>query len=167
LLTRIPGLSIIAAKFARLENSDAGLLNGRQGLWTRAIELFKSNPIFGAGYGSYAAYASVTDAITTSAHNYYLQVAAELGVIGLILYVMAFVSGIISTLKQLKFIVGKQKANDIRILYLCAALAVEIFVLIYSMTSTALMYYPILIPYFIACTVARALRFIKVEELHE
>lgn len=158
LLQKIPGLGTIMAKFNALEESDAGLLNGRSGLWERAIELFKSNPFFGGGYGSYATYASATDSITTSAHNYYLQVLAELGVVGLVLYIFAFASGIISALDLLKkgekHLISREST-----MVVCIALAIQVYVIIYSITSTSMMYYPILVQYFFACAVVRNERY--------
>lgn len=161
LLPRIPGLGTIAAKMDNLTTSNAGLLNGRLGLWQRAIDMFMSSPILGHGFGSYSDYASETVAITTSAHNYFLQIAAELGVVGLVLYIVAFISGVVSNYQIMKMAI-KGKWSDTRAgLFLSIALAVQIFVLIYSMTSTSLMYYAIMIPYFLACATPRAVMFSK------
>ncbi|MDO4982698.1 MAG: O-antigen ligase family protein [Eubacteriales bacterium] len=157
LLDKLPGLATIANKIARLENSDAGLLNGRLGLWERALELFRENPFFGAGYGSYAVYADETQAITGSAHNYYLQILAELGILGLVLYLTAFSSGILHALKQLKA-ARRLGGDSADICVLSSALEIQIFVIIYSLTSTSLMYYTVLIQYFLSCAAVRAMR---------
>lgn len=155
-LQSIPGMETIINKFNALEDSDAGILNGRSGLWSRALEMFNENPIFGGGFGSYATYAVQTGAITTSAHNYYLQVLAELGIVGLVLYAMAFISGICNAFRQLK-VATQNKDDKSTIAWLSIALEVELFVIFYSMTSTAMMYYTILIPYFLACAAVRTI----------
>ncbi|MEE0930632.1 MAG: O-antigen ligase family protein [Acutalibacteraceae bacterium] len=150
----IPGFDTIANKFTSLESSDAGVLNGRNYLWELAIDLFKESPLIGNGYGSYAAYAESVDAFTTSAHNYYLQILAELGIIGLILYLIAFISSVIFTAK---LIVKASKINvtEEDIAALSISLGIQMFVLIYNFTATSLMYYSILIPYILSCTVPR------------
>lgn len=154
---KIPGLTTIMDKFNALEGTSAGVLNGRGGLWSLAIEMFESNPILGKGFGSYATYAIENGAITTSAHNYYLQILSELGLVGIVLYISAFVTGIVSTRNEIKVSLANKSQEEIMILSI--ALGIQIFVIIYCITSTALMYYYILIPYFLACSVPRTIRF--------
>jgi len=64
---------------------------GRFDLWDSALEMFKQNPLFGAGYRSF----SYIHHIDT--HNNFLKILAELGIIGfliyLYLYYLAFRSG--------------------------------------------------------------------------
>ena len=154
LLPNIPGLSTIADKFEKTEESDAGVLNGRSGLWKLAVDMFKENPILGMGYGSYSERAKGEDAITTSAHNYYLQVLSELGIIGLILYIIAMGTGILLGIKTLNY---TSKNDEKMLIYACISLAIQFFVLIYSITATALMYYDILVPYFLSLTSIRCI----------
>lgn len=157
LLPIIPGIETIMEKFNSLSNDDAGVLNGREGLWKIALDMFHLNPLTGKGFGSYSQYSSLQNAISTSAHNYYLQVLAELGLIGIVLYISAFISGIINTLHELKKAI--EKKSNWYIMMLSISLEIQIFVIAYSMTSTAMMYYDILIPYFLACTVSRVIKF--------
>ena len=157
----IPGLTTIIDKTEALEETDAGVWNGRLDLWLLSIKMFLQNPIIGLGYGSYKDYASKNGAITTSAHNYYLQVMSELGIIGLILYIIVFAGSIILAIKTLRlFTQTGEKRYYKQILALSIALEIQIFVIIYSFTATTMMYYYILIPYFIACSVPRAVKFI-------
>ena len=83
----IPGLSNILVRFT--ENSGDTSLNGRSYLWERAIQMIKAKPVTGFGYGSYNTFASIYGVRTSStgdwafhAHNIYLQVLAETGLIG-------------------------------------------------------------------------------------
>jgi len=152
LADKIPGLSTIVNKTANLENSSAGILNGRKGLWQRAFDLFNMNPAFGKGYGSYASYANQTDAITTSAHNYYLQILAELGLFGMLLYLIVFGSGIMLAINLLKKSVNDKNLRNIMLASI--SLEIQIFVIVYCITATALMYYCILIQYILAITLA-------------
>lgn len=150
----IPGLDTLMKKSAMLENSSAGILNGRNGLWNIAIEMFKQNPLFGMGYGSYSSVSSNANAITTSAHNYYLQVAAELGVVGLLLYFSAFVFPLVLTLR--KIVESMKQKNYQNVYYLAISLSIQGFVILYNLSATAMMYYNILIPYFISCMISKA-----------
>lgn len=158
LVPYIPGLDTIVNKFLELEDSDAGILNGRGGLWEIALNMFNSNPLFGQGFGAYAEYSADLDAITTSAHNYYLQIMAELGIVGLVLYLAAFVSALAFTIIMLKkFLKSDAENKNEMIMALSISLGIQVFVLVYNLTATALMYYYILIPYFIACTIPRTI----------
>jgi len=53
-------------------------------LWHDALELFKRNPISGTGFDTYGSMGRVGGYRDT--HNYYVKVLAEMGVIGLMLY---------------------------------------------------------------------------------
>lgn len=157
LLTYIPGLSTLSDKAEKLESSNAGLLNGREGLWNRALSMFRSNPLFGHGYGSFSKYANETNAITTSAHNYYLQVLAEYGIFGMTLYLTAFISSLINTFMVL-FECGRRNLAE-ETMFVSVSAAVQIFTLAYSVTSTSLMYYQILVPLFLAYAATRTIKF--------
>lgn len=154
----IPGLSTIVDKFETLEESDAGVLNGRSGLWQLALTMFGQNPVFGCGFGSYSVYATQAGSITTSAHNHYLQVLSELGIVGLVLYILAFISSAVLAFKKLLKISSNPQVDNETVKALCIALDIQIFTIIYCITATALMYYYILIPFFIACSVARTIQ---------
>jgi putative inorganic carbon (hco3(-)) transporter len=53
-------------------------------LWEDAMELFKMNPLTGAGFQTYRYMDRGSDLRDT--HNYYLKVLAETGVVGIVLY---------------------------------------------------------------------------------
>jgi len=55
-------------------------------LWTDAMDLFKQNPITGTGFESYSHMSRVGTFQDT--HNYYVKVLAEMGVVGLILFLI-------------------------------------------------------------------------------
>ncbi len=149
LVDKIPGLATITDKFNSLEESDVGVMNGREHRWALAVDMFKSSPVFGKGYGSYAIF-SANAGEKTSAHNYYLSILAELGITGLIMFIGAFAFGIANAIYLLKNCVNRYNR-----MIICISLEIQLFVLMYCMTATALMYYYILIPYFLACTAIR------------
>lgn len=162
LLPYVPGLSTIVDKTENLQNSSAGIMNGRYSLWSIALKMFASSPIIGHGYGSYSAISMLQSAITTSAHNYYLQIVSELGIIGFVLYIIAFATAIMFTIRALYKIEGMENKNN-RVnsaMLIRISLEIQIFVILYSFTSTSLMYYAILIPFFMACAIPRSIFFI-------
>lgn len=150
----IPALWNIVLKSEELATKSNGLLNGRSSLWDLAINMFRESPVFGKGYCAYEAYAEASDLNTTSAHNYYLQVLAELGVVGLLMYIWVFVVGCVSAVRTIIRTTEEWKRNAVG-----AALAIQIFTIVYSVTATSMMYYYILIPYFLSCAVVRAIAY--------
>lgn len=73
-----------------LSNSD------RIFMWKAAVEMFKSNPLFGVGLGNFYIFypqyrSSWADLMNTSAHSNYFQILAELGIIGLISYLITLI----------------------------------------------------------------------------
>lgn len=153
----IPALSNLIGKSEELSSSSKGILNGRQTLWNIAFDMIKSSPIIGKGYGSYANYAVMYGGSTSSTHNLYLQVFAELGIVGLIAYLCAFAVGVVSTVKEIRRTNETRKQNVLNI-----SLLVQVFTICYSFSSTSLMYYYILIPYFFACGASRTITYERI-----
>src|SRR5262249_39422695 len=83
-----PFLSRVADSLeqAKVSSSDAGFLN-RGGIWLSTLALIQQHKLFGVGLGAYetvypAYNASHTEDIVMQAHNDYLQILADCGVIG-------------------------------------------------------------------------------------
>lgn len=100
----IPGLSNILERFTK--NLKDTSLNGRSYLWERAIQMIEAKPLTGFGYGSYNTFASIYGVRTSStgewafhAHNTYLQVLAETGLIGGFLFFSGMFFSLFSLLK--------------------------------------------------------------------
>jgi O-antigen ligase len=74
-------------RFARLVSTDGLTAEGRIGLWAETIPLVRAYPFFGCGLGGYVTAFwrfKVSGLLVTDdfAHNDYLQLLAELGVVG-------------------------------------------------------------------------------------
>lgn len=62
---------------------------GRTLLWDRAIQLWSDNPIFGSGWGTYRYYwTDGYQGVSSAAHNVFLQLLAEVGVVGFIIFMI-------------------------------------------------------------------------------
>jgi O-antigen ligase len=70
--------------------------DGRLQVWKRGIGLMASHPVLGVGVGVYEIANGVTADSWKNAHNAYMQVAVELGVLGLV----AFIGAILSAVKD-------------------------------------------------------------------
>lgn len=66
--------------------------SGRLGIWKVSLEVFKGNPLLGAGLGALPLFFQPSISIKSpiNAHNTYLDIASELGIIGLVLFLMIF-----------------------------------------------------------------------------
>jgi O-antigen ligase len=95
----IPSLAESAVeRYTALSNVQSeGTWTGRWSLWQGALELIASHPILGVGVGNYSqaamehsatvvAHSARKDAVAGVAHNMFLGVASQLGLVGLILF---------------------------------------------------------------------------------
>ena len=67
------------------------ILKGRVELWKHAIAVFKDYPVFGSGLGSLPSLQNAPYFVSQpeNAHNYFLQILAEAGLTGFLLFVLA------------------------------------------------------------------------------
>ena len=99
-------LSNTFERFSELQDSSLG---GRDILFQQAFDMFAESPLFGHGWGSYKyrSNVSIIGAIygrdsSMLAHNCYLQLLAEVGLIGLILFILVFIFTLNLTIKLVK-----------------------------------------------------------------
>lgn len=133
----VPQISTVFERFAEISGGldDADATNGRSYLWERAVELWRSSPIIGHGWGTYRYYwEGRLDVATNTAHNVFLNLLAEVGIAGLLLFLVAAVPPF----------VGLWRAMSRRGEFGSAAPAVtfafmfQIFFLVYSFTGSPL-----------------------------
>ncbi|GAB7024007.1 O-antigen ligase family protein [Salidesulfovibrio brasiliensis] len=73
---------------------------GRLHLWKLGLKFFGSNPLFGVGAGQFTSANGMFEGNYITAHNAYIQVAAELGIFGIVAF-MAMVFGPLRHLRQM------------------------------------------------------------------
>jgi putative inorganic carbon (HCO3(-)) transporter len=85
----------------RLHMQAGGRLHG--GIWSYAFSIFKSRPFLGHGPGSFMLIISKlkTNLSPTYAHNCYLQMLAEIGIFGLISFLLIIVIFFKNTIKSI------------------------------------------------------------------
>lgn len=89
----VPGAVI--QRVTMLHTSDGSLESsaaGRMHMWDLALDMFMSNPLFGSGFDTFrllAGYGGLHDT-----HNYYLKLLAEMGILGLFVYLALLAAAI-------------------------------------------------------------------------
>lgn len=131
----------IQSVFARFEVAFAGAnetdaTSGRNLLWARALELWKESPVIGHGWGTYRFYwEGRTDIATHSAHNVPLNLLAEAGLLGVIVYSVAVIPPLIGLWKATR----KLPQQDAWIMPgIWFAFAYQIYYHIYSVSGSPL-----------------------------
>lgn len=121
----------------RFSSSD-NVLSNRGYLWDYAINMFKSNPLIGTGWGSYPHTLHLSiDSVEVSnqnAHNIYLQLLAETGVIGFSCFIIPMIYTLIKSIKLLQ-VMGAQH-SDCTPMFI--SVSIQIFFMVYGITGNPL-----------------------------
>lgn len=128
------------------------ILSNRQYLWMFAGECFNRHPIFGCGWGYFSHFInfSVDNVSVTqiNAHNIYLQLLAETGIIGFICFLTPMIATLICSVRTLK------KIKNINCSYLLIpmhySLCYQVFFFVHGITDNAIYDRITLIPYMLA-----------------
>lgn len=136
--------------FSRFENKD-NILSNRQYLWSYAWEFFKENPLIGKGWGYYSHNFSFSlsgvEVSNLNAHNTYLQLLAETGVLGATIFLSLFVFGLSKIHSILTTLVNKGMELKTEIVF---SFAYQVFFLIHAITENALYDRITFLPYILA-----------------
>lgn len=85
-ISRMPSVAGVARILQMREAIAQTNLSGRESLWSSAIRLFLEQPLTGVGAGSFAHLMEQSMGGRYAAHNTWLSVGAELGLVGLTLF---------------------------------------------------------------------------------
>ena len=133
----VPQLSTVFERFAEISGGldDADATNGRSYLWERAVELWRSSPIIGHGWGTYRYYwEGRLDVATNTAHNVFLNLLAEVGIAGLLLFLVAAVPPFVGLWRAM----GRRGELGSDAPAVTFAFMFQIFFLVYSFTGSPL-----------------------------
>lgn len=132
--------------------SETDKTGGRQYFYAYALSWFNTNPIFGIGWEGFkyslnaAAGAYLGRYEYMSAHNVYLQVMCELGIIGLIIFVLQMFLDFGRLLSKKNW---KRMADKEDRFYIAVACCIHLFFVLYCITGNALFDPEIMIPYMV------------------
>lgn len=116
-----------------IRNSDVDVTSDRVFLSREAIEMIKTSPIVGHGWGSFKA----ASALKTDAHNVYLQVFAEMGIFSFFIFIIVVLNSLIGSLRQLKHITKTENCDNEKY-FLKISFAFQLFFVMYCMTGNCL-----------------------------
>lgn len=136
-ITFIPQTQIIIERLLLVTDSGTIDTSGRDtALWPAAMEMYETNKLFGYGLNTFNNYFTTygTWGVWNAyAHNTYIGLLAETGIVGTILFCMAFS---ISLIKAIYLFTNKQKILEKKHKELLIfALFIELFWLAYGMTG--------------------------------
>lgn len=145
----VPSLATFVTRFEdTAESGDVTL--GRTKMWAIAIDYFKQNPIIGLGWGRFSA----VNLHEWKAHNIYLQLLAETGILGFLVFAFFFISTLINSWKHLKWIrINGKTSYDNEELHMLFAIAMQVFFLLYGITGNPLYDKETYVPYYMACAI--------------
>lgn len=150
----IPVVDRLAETIIGLFNGE-DITSGRAKLYDFAWDLFLKNPVFGIGWDQYHlnTIGTVTLMTELDVHNIYLQMLAELGLVGFLLIITPMVFTLIATFKQLnkrQAFINRSTMWESALLF---SLGYQIFFFIYGITGNPLYDYNYIIFYFFACAI--------------
>lgn len=137
----------IASAFARItamfsENETLDVSNGRFKLYAIAWNFFKESPIMGIGWREFSKEVVNfynQDSVLRDAHNVFLQLLCETGIIGFLIFISLFISTIIQTVQlAAKSTKGMLKLSDKTKIVLIFSLCYQVFFLAYCITGNPL-----------------------------
>lgn len=97
----IPQVQITVARFLMMSGDST--MNSRTLFWSQAISIFQDNKLLGCGFASFSTYDLMYGTkFGYAAHNIYLEILAELGIVGAIIFSLFSISIIILSCKCLR-----------------------------------------------------------------
>lgn len=135
--------------FDRISDAGGDITNGRLTLYIEALEQFERYPIFGIGWEQFRySYTRYTDV-----HNIYLQLLCETGIVGAGVFIAAFITMIMYTIKKINILALYNITSQSKYLLLFS-LFCQFFFLLYGFTGNPLYDYYILAVYFLGSAIA-------------
>ena len=144
----------LGTAFTRFQESidDGDVTSHRINIWQVAISLFWENPLFGVGWGNFQNYYEIIRNYRAHAHNTYIQLFCETGIIGAGIYIGWFVVLLVKTIKTLiNFRISNESTE--RVSHISFSLLMQVFFLVYCFTGNPLYEQQMYIPYFCACAI--------------
>ena len=122
--------------------SGMDITSGRTILWSKAIDAFWEKPIFGIGLNNYQAYTGMS----TEAHNSYVQILCEEGVVGFLLFIFPLLYCAYITANKVKMADSQSAESG----FLKFSLFYQLFFIIFAFTGNPTTNNLSLILYFVA-----------------
>ena len=163
-------LGRITAMFAA-GNETSDVSNGRFKLYGIAWDFFKKSPILGIGWREFSKEAVNfynQDSVLRDAHNVFLQLLCETGVIGFSVFLSLFLSAVIRTIRlAVRSAKGKLSLSDKTEAVLIFSLCCQVFFLAYCITGNPLYDLETVYVYILSVGFSSGIRFGHKEEIEK
>ncbi|MGN0501978.1 MAG: O-antigen ligase family protein [Ruminococcus sp.] len=153
----IPSLSNV---FDRFTNESNDTMTGRGDLWKISLLMFAKSPVIGTGLGSFNKFAAEYGYLSDTGekwnyfgHNCYYEFLGELGIIGSIIVFGALLYMLVKTI----ILVRNSTLQPVQHYHVIFALAVEVMLLMYSVTGNVLLYADQTLSLFFAFAITRSI----------
>lgn len=145
-----PALQNYILRYSNM-SSDGNILSRYQ-YWEIAISHFMENPIFGNGWLSFRSF----NTNAQDAHNNYIQLLCDVGIVGTIIFLMFFISNLAAAVKNMKYIsMNKSTIKKQTSVYCMFALVNQIYFLLYALTGNPLQLLYSFCPYIASCAIGQ------------
>lgn len=149
----VPQLKQVIDRFAVGSGDLDDFTSGRIGyFWINAIEMFLDSPIFGHGWRSFK-YSGSGTLNANDAHNIYLQLLAEVGLVGFALVMFFIICTLVTTYKAIRKNEVKMCLSNANTCILKMSFAYQIFFLLYGISGNPLYDIQCYFPYIICCAI--------------
>lgn len=133
----IPQVANVLDRFANMGEDQNILL--RFGYWAGALKSFNQHPFFGIGWYGFKAKVAETVGYTGNAHNVYIQILCENGIIGGLIIYSWMIYALICSLKNLGWIIrNDSEVGTTEKIMSFVSVAYLIFFALYSVTGNPL-----------------------------
>lgn len=131
------------------------ITSGRIYLYNYAINLFREHPIFGIGFRQFRELSAGILRLYKGSHphNIYIQLLTELGLVGLVLFMLPVIYVYIKTIKMLLTVNSISTLNNKLIVTLQYSLFIQSFFILYGLTGNLLTDHIFLLIYFFAVSI--------------
>lgn len=143
------------SRFLEFSDENADVSNGRMPLYELAIDIFKENPLLGIGWGGYRyEYTKYRflggTAETMNAHNIYLQVLSEIGILG---FVMLYSLMIYTFIKSIEILRKKDTyhLSESEQWMMMLSVGIQTLFFLSGIVENVIYYQQILYPYALVC----------------
>lgn len=125
----VPGVSNLLVRIVEMGNSD-DISTGRFYLYRIAWKMFRNNPILGMGWGSFLE--AMIGTTFQAVHNDYIQLLAETGIIGTIIFISFNLYNLYYTYKAYKLSFSTDNSFK---KVACFSFVYQVFFMLYSLTG--------------------------------
>lgn len=149
----VPQLKQVINRFAIANNDLNDLSSGRiEYFWVYAIDMFLDKPFFGNGWRSFK-YSEIGTLNANDAHNIYLQLLAEVGLVGFVLVLFFMISSLITTYKAIRKNEVCSCLSDRSMCIMKMSFAYQVFFILYGFTGNPLYDPQCYFPYVLCCAI--------------